>query len=823
MPADQTVTLFERLKAADLLDAAQLEELSRLPEASNPDPRALGNVLLRRNLLTRYQINQLAQGRGASLRVGPYLVLDRLGEGGMGQVFRARHHHMQRIVALKLIRQDKSTKEEAVKRFYQEFQAAGQLHHPNIVLAFDAGPAGNTHYFAMEYVDGTDLAKLVSEAGPLPAGQACEYARQAATGLQHAHERGLVHRDIKPANLLVTNQSSGPGVVKLLDLGLARSPASGPGKSDLTKTGQVMGTPDYLAPEQAIDARSADARSDLYSLGCTLFYLLCGRPPFTGGSLAQVLLQHQVAEIQLPPSDAPGVPQGVWTVVRKLMAKRPEDRYQSAAEVIQALAPWCDAGISSAAPHQNGVRATPPSESVWGTISGDESDDTTRRARKASGSSTARSATQKISDVRPGALSNRKIMLIAGSVVAACVLLLIVLLFIAFSRHDTKATKELAAGTSPGGEARSSAQPPRVPAAEPARPLKPQNDGPAPMRRNPRPPGLETDFRVAPVPRADVPVSKKSVLVYGGEHKSCVSVAISADGRYGWFTQSTLRWGYFELPAIKSRPLRVERGFGINSQAFSPDGHRVVTASPDRSLRLWDLNSGALVRTFRDVDQGTKAIVFSPDGKLVATARSNVKPITGKTQWFDCGIRLWDVATGKKLQDWDWQDHPPDQLGFSPKGDRITAVNNQDASVHVYDIATGAESSNQQLARRAGGPSYSQLSRDGRYLLSSGSVGTSYIWDTDAKLGPMRLEQPGAMKGVGWSMANHALTVSVIDPDDNAKSSELEVREWNPDTGELLRRLIGEGKSVFSLAASADGKRVLVGDCDGNARLFIAQ
>ena len=202
-------TLLERLRVCELLSAEQLAELERLPEASNPDPKVLARVVLQRGWLTRFQVSQVATGKGKELFVGPYVLLDRLGEGGMGQVLKARHRHMKRLVALKLIRKEKLGGDDAVARFYREVEAAAQLHHPNIVLAFDAGQAGGTHFFAMEHVEGPDLTRLVREKGTLPVAQACDFIRQAAVGLQHAHERGLVHRDIKPSNLLVTGSGGG--------------------------------------------------------------------------------------------------------------------------------------------------------------------------------------------------------------------------------------------------------------------------------------------------------------------------------------------------------------------------------------------------------------------------------------------------------------------------------------------------------------------------------------------------------------------------------------------------------------------------------------
>jgi serine/threonine-protein kinase len=860
MASDRT-TLFERLKKADLLDEGQIQDLAGLPESSSTDPRALGTLLLKRKWLTRYQINQVALGRGAELRVGPYLLLEKVGEGGMGQVFRARHRHMQRIVALKLIRKDKLSSEEAVKRFYQEAQAAGQLHHPNIVIAYDAGPAGNSHYFAMEYIAGIDLSKLISESGPLPVGLACEYVRQAAIGLQHAHERGLVHRDIKPANLLATEDSSGHTVIKILDMGLARAQSSGGSQNDLTKTGQVMGTPDYLAPEQALDARTVDARSDLYSLGCTLYYLLTGRPPFTGDSLAQVLLKHQMTDPELPPDHGANIPGGVWSIVRKLLAKQPEKRFQSAADVVSALQPWCDTTSSAVGITKSPASArSPASESVWGTILGDENGDAPRRPRKKTGDSTERIPASQLPKLEKRR-TNRDLLLIGGGVGAAILLLLTLIIVVVVLRHKDEKTDNTVATSTAGaisnGDDRTGAAivpapvpVPPVPAREeaadenPAPPpvapaegrelakedvpvqvkplvgqqstvVKPNN----PARPPRRPQMPEADFRDAPPIRDDVPTSRKSLIVYKpGPDNGCVHVAITADGHYGWFMRSSFEWAYAELPAVKLRPLRADRNFHMNTQAFAPNNKQALTASSD-GLLLWDLHTGALVRPFKQFDQGVKQIVFSRDGKFVVTSRGSLKVIDKKATWVDCGIRLWDFASGRQLRSWDWTDRAPDQIGISAKGDRVYGVSNQEWTMHTYDTQTGDELPAIKLERR-GGPAFAHMSPDGRHFLSSGSVGSAYLWDTELKQGTLRLLEPGSVKGVGWSPSGLALTSSLVESDDKPGTTHMEIRGWNGETGELLRRMIGDGKSAWSMAASEDGRRVLVGDCEGAARMY---
>jgi len=262
-----------------------------------------------------------------------YEVLEFLGAGGMGMVYRARHRLMERVVAVKVLHRCVTEKPDAVERFRREVQAVACLGHPNIVAAFDADQAGEQHFLVMEYVAGVTLARLMKEQGPLDPARACDYIRQAALGLQHAHERGLVHRDLKPGNLIVTPE----GQVKILDLGLARLGQSTEQVSgDLTDSGTLMGSVDYLAPEQADEPHHADTRADIYSLGCTLYHLLTGRPPFPEGTLMQKLKAH--GQRAPGPLDRPGVamPAGLDRVVARMLAKDPRQRYQTPGELADA-------------------------------------------------------------------------------------------------------------------------------------------------------------------------------------------------------------------------------------------------------------------------------------------------------------------------------------------------------------------------------------------------------------------------------------------------------------------------------------------------------
>jgi hypothetical protein len=281
-----------------------------------------------------------------------YRVLDLLGTGGMGAVYKAEHRLMERTVALKIIHQHLVERADAVERFRQEVKAAARLSHPNIVSAFDAEQAGDLHFLVMEYVEGTSLDRMVRTRGPLSVPLACHIARQVALGLQHAHERHMVHRDIKPANILLTPA----GQVKVLDFGLARFLRENEGGS-LTAPGTVLGTPDYLAPEQAFDARKADIRADIYSLGCTLYFLLAGRPPFPEGSALQKLMAHQQRRPSPLDELRQDVPSELAQILERLMAKDPSERYQTPAEVVGALAPFAGGQTNSPLPAGAGKSA----------------------------------------------------------------------------------------------------------------------------------------------------------------------------------------------------------------------------------------------------------------------------------------------------------------------------------------------------------------------------------------------------------------------------------------------------------------------------------
>lgn len=275
--------------------------------------------------------------------IGPYQIMKKLGRGGMGAVFQARHKKLKRVVALKVLSDSRPTNQDATARFEREIEAIGGLRHPNIVAAHDAGEVDGMHYLVMEYVDGLDLSTLVNRLGPLDSADACEIVRQAAIGLRSAHQAGMVHRDIKPSNIMLADggTESGEPVVKLLDFGLALL-APQDREAELTVSGQIMGTLNYMAPEQGSQSHTVDARADIYSLGATLYRLLSGQPPFADKSSSPWTLVTALAtEKPTPLSTLRGdLPPRLVAIVNCMMAKEPNDRYSSAEEVAEALAPW---------------------------------------------------------------------------------------------------------------------------------------------------------------------------------------------------------------------------------------------------------------------------------------------------------------------------------------------------------------------------------------------------------------------------------------------------------------------------------------------------
>jgi serine/threonine-protein kinase len=412
----------ERLRRGE---AADVEEYAaRCPERSEEIHALFPTIAMMEQ--AKFKRGRAVSGTPPELTDHPrYRILARLGEGGMGTVYKAEHRLMERIVALKVMGGHLVSHPQTVERFRQEVRAAGRLSHPNIVVFHDAEQAGNLHFLVMEYVDGISLARLLERKTPLSIADACSFARQTALGLQHAHERGMVHRDIKPGNLMVTRQ----GQIKILDFGLARLfQLSGDVPDNmqkparpLTSAGTLMGTPDFLAPEQATDSSKVDARADLYSLGCTLYYLLSGKVPFPGETYLAKVYSHSAKEAVPIEQLRPEVPVELGNVVRKLMAKAPGERFQTAAETAAVLSPFARQTPSAE------VLEAPESVVYTHVKAGavTQRGDDTSRNEDSGGGGTLR-LESKEEKPTPSATGSRKLLLLAGgaALLGVCLIVL---------------------------------------------------------------------------------------------------------------------------------------------------------------------------------------------------------------------------------------------------------------------------------------------------------------------------------------------------------------------------------------------------------------
>lgn len=321
------------------------QELAQILRAAGKDekfndPKELAKLLVASGKLTRFQATAIWEGAAASLQFGDYLILDKIGAGGMGHVYKAQHRRMKRILAIKMLHKSSVTSEATLKRFFREVESAAKLNHPNIVTAYDAGEHRGEYYLAMEFVDGKDLAGVLKERGPLPIDQAVNIILQACTGLAYAHDQGMVHRDIKPANLLLARD----GTVKILDMGLARSTledeAAAASEQSLTMAGKLLGTVEYMSPEQAANPKLAGPQADIYALGCTLFRLLTGNLPYRGSTTMETVMAHQNQTIPHLSESMSGSPLellGLQQVLEGMMAKKVEDRFQTVNQVVSEL------------------------------------------------------------------------------------------------------------------------------------------------------------------------------------------------------------------------------------------------------------------------------------------------------------------------------------------------------------------------------------------------------------------------------------------------------------------------------------------------------
>jgi serine/threonine-protein kinase len=343
----QSSRFWQDVLQSSLMDAASLEACwQAIPEAkrsADAIDRRLARQSVAHGKLTVWQAQQILAGRGSALKIGKYILMDLIGQGGMGRVFLAKDTRLNRRVAIKILSRERMNNPRALTRFEREAKVGAQLQHDNLVRIYDEGDSNGLRYLVMEYIEGKNVAQILQESGPMPPANAALIARQVAMGLEHARLKGLIHRDVNPQNILVTRE----GNAKLTDLGLAID--LGDEGDVVTRDGATVGTFDYISPEQARHSRSVDTRSDIYSLGCTLYHMISGHVPFPTPSLPEKLYSHQLSEPAPLSGEMPGLPEGLEAIVARMMRKLPEERYQTPLEVVLALEPYAEGAAPLAA------------------------------------------------------------------------------------------------------------------------------------------------------------------------------------------------------------------------------------------------------------------------------------------------------------------------------------------------------------------------------------------------------------------------------------------------------------------------------------------
>ena len=798
------------------------------------------------------------------LVLGQYEIGGVLGRGGMGTVYRAFHPRLRRSVAIKTLRATRRADPEMTARFHREMTAVGQLQHQHIVQAYDAGEQDDTLYLVMEFLDGMTLADAVARGGPLPVAEACEVIRRAAVALDYAHQRGTVHRDVKPSNLMLTRD----GELKLLDLGLASVAGEQSPAGELTQSHILLGTCDFMAPEQWLDPRHVDGRADLYSLGCTLYYLVCGKSPFSGASCdtpAKKMLAHTQ---QNPPpllSRCANAPAGLGEIAHRLLAKNPEERFETAGEVAEAISPFCSgadlkrlAETRAALP----VPISPPTFSVSTLATAAESHlaDTDRSGALIR--STGAQAT--VASVPRGRSMWRSTPLRPVLALAAVALLLmgaIVLHFelakgtLVVELEDPVAKVELHA-RGPDGETTLDVQTTgrirlregdyelSLPAGETSLKLdreqitvvrgkqevvrivqkakstsgreQPSKSpvtalGPA---RQPK-----VVVRHAPIELSKGAPLSAAALVQRPAHLPRVrswsietryprspvwAVGFRPDGKQLASGEEAGAVRIWDFPSMRLSRVLLGHGSLVSGLAWSPDGRYLATCSHDTTVRIWDVTAAQLVRTFSGHTAEVRCMTWSPDGTTIASGGS------------DNAVRLWNIATGEPGKVLSGHTARVTAVGWSPTADVLASGQKQGCLVILWNPISG-----QSLSRfkvDAGEVWTTQWSPDGKTLALGNGGQTTWLWDVPLnRLRTSLVGQGGNVTSVAWSSDGSRLA---------AASWGAWMRIWDTHSGQSLHTLVRDDGSVnfgvFAVDWLAGSEMVASGERAAGVRVWNA-
>ncbi len=747
-----------------------------------------------------------------------YQILERLGQGGMGTVFKARHLHLDRLVAIKVIRQDRPILPEIKQRFQREARAAARLSHPNVVAVYDAGLIGDTSYLVMEYLEGVDLGSLVRQQGPLPLSSACRFALQAALGLDHVHARGLVHRDIKPANLFLIRSGR---TVKLIDLGLARLPRgveADAAVSELTQSGHILGTIDFMAPEQANDSRQADIRADIYSLGCTLYYLLTGSPPFPGGTLIEKLLRHQNETPTAIESRRPDVSSALAEIIRQMMARRPEDRYQTPAELAQALVPFSLEAETIAVPSAREPECKQPS-----TITATPAASTVTLEKSAptqTGKRDIRDRVHGLPRTRIGVLAAFALVLLTLSSGIFWLYRGKSATFVSHPDSHQLENGDKADGGQKGGEnVKQSLVPVVVRAVDPKEILP------------------EEIFAAKPAGDLAAVLGDPRWRPWG--EVRCL--AISRDGRFVACTCE--RPSIYLWEAATGNLVRVLRGHKnqVTGLAFDRAGN-LYSAGQDNLIKHWQTTSGQVKTTWND-ESGAFSLALAEDDSLLALAC-----VDGK-------VRLWDTKRGERIAVFEGPTKSVITVAFSPDG-AMLASSGDDGTIRLWNLRT--QSAGPILQGHKQHVFCLAFSPDSRELASGGIDGDLLLWSiperkvsrrlphspTEARIyavvylpggllatsdhfGVIHLWEPALSKRL-QVLEGHAGPVRALAFHPQGKllfsgGDDSTVRRWSMPDGKEEPTGDGHMGPVSCLAVRSDGKRIASGGLDTHVRLWDLQ